>query len=293
MSNSRELGRRALRGSLEIRKRVLASKSQPICVYDVVEQLSLEVVFRPESSLGGMYDRSSQTILIPTHRPPGRQAFTCAHEVGHWFFGHGVAIDQIDDLERYHENQPEERLVDIFASYLLMPPWAVSEAFARRNWNPSNCTPNQLYIVAGQLGVGYGTLVQHLRHSLGLVSRSQAQSLLSTTPKELRCSFLGDHRARHLVIVDRSWTSVAVDLQVGDFAIVPTDTKLEGKSATISSSNEFGLLIEGRQPGISRLESHDASWAAFVRVSRRDFIGRSIYRHLEDPDVDDSSRSDF
>jgi hypothetical protein len=240
-----------------------------------------------------MYSGSSQTILIPTHRPPGRQAFTCAHEVGHWFFGHGAAIDQIDDLEQYHVNQPEERLVDIFASYLLMPPWAVTEAFVRRSLNPSNCTPNQLYVVAGQLGVGYGTLVQHLRYSLGLLSPSQAQSLLRTTPKELRRSWLGNDSTRHLVIVDLAWTRVAVDLQVGDLAIVPPGVKLEGKSAAIVNNHGLGLVIEGRQPGISRVESSDASWAVFVRVSRKDFIGRSIYRHLEDPDVDDSSRSDF
>lgn len=293
MGNGKEDARQALRGALEVRKRAFATKSQPICVYDTAEQLGLEVIFRPENSLGGMYAKASQVILVPAHRPPGRQAFTCAHEIGHWYYGHGAAIDEMDDLERYRENEPEERLVDIFASYLLMPQWAVNEAYERRGWSPSNCTPIQVYTVAGQLGVGYQTLVQHLRYSLRLISPTHAQQLLKTTPKQLRYSLLGSDIARHLVIADLAWNKVAIDLQVGELAILPTSTRLEGVSASVIGDHELGLIIEGRKPGIARAESHDRSWAAFVRVSRRDFTGRSIYRHLEDPDVDESSRTDM
>ena len=35
---------------------------------------------------------------------------------------------------------------------------------------------------------------------------------------------------------------------------------------------------------LARILATDGSWAAFVRISRRGFTGRSIYRHLEDPD---------
>jgi Zn-dependent peptidase ImmA (M78 family) len=293
MSNPQEIARRALRGALEIRRRVSASNSQPVCVYDIAEQLGIEVIFRPENSLGGLYNKTAQTILIPTHRPPGRQAFTCAHEIGHWFFGHGTGIDEINDLERYHEDQPNERLVDIFASYLLMPPWAVREAYTTRQWNIDNCTATQAYTIAGQLGVGYDTLVQHLRHSLRVISATHAQFLLETTPQKLRCSLLGSNRTRHLVIVDDRWSGVAVDLQVGDCAIIPTNVRLEGRSAAVVKPHKFGQLIEACKPGISRAESHDETWAVFIRVSRKDFIGRSTYRHLEDPDVDDGTGSDI
>ncbi len=293
MSKPQEMARQALRGALEIRRRVSASTSQPICAYDTAEQLGIEVIFRPENSLGGLYNKTAQTILIPTHRPPGRQAFTCAHEIGHWFFEHGTTLDEINDLDLYQEDQPRERLVNIFGSYLLMPPWAVRDAYARRRWNPSDCTPLQAYTVANQLGVGYETLVQHLRYSLSLLSPTHAQYLLETTPKELRSSLVGNDRARHLVIVDYAWAKVAVDLQVGDLAILPANVTLEGTSAAIVSNHELGQLIEARKPGISRAESYDQAWATFVRVSRKDFIGRSIYRHLEDPDVDDNTGIDI
>jgi Zn-dependent peptidase ImmA (M78 family) len=293
MSNGKGGARQALRGALEVRKLAFASKSEPICVYDTAERLGLEVIFRPENSLGGIYSKASQVILIPAHRPPGRQAFTCAHEIGHWYYGHGTGIDELDDLEQYSENKPEERLADIFASYLLMPPWAVNEAYTRRGWSPGNCTPIQIYTVAGQLGVGYQTLVQHLRYSLRLISPTNAQQLLKTTPKKLRCSLLGNDAIRHLLIVDSAWTKVAIDLQVGDLAILPTNVRLEGSSAHAVGNHTLGLIVEGRVLGVKRAESYDRSWAAFIRVSRKDFTGRSIYRHLEDPDDDESSGSDM
>lgn len=289
MTNPQETARQALRGALDVRKRISASVSQPICVYDTAEQLGIEVIFRPEISLGGIYNKTAETILIPTHRPPGRQAFTCAHEIGHWFFEHGTGIDEISELERFDETDPMERLVDIFASYLLMPPWAVRETYDKRQWKISNCTPQQTYTVAGQLGVGYETLVQHLRLSLDLISSRHAKELLKSTPKQLRRLILGNDSAPHLVIVDDSWSHVALDLRVGDVAIIPASTNLEGGSAAIVSSHELGQLIQARKPGISRVESYDQSLAFFIRVSRKDFIGRSIYRHLEDPDFDESA----
>ena len=135
--------------------------------------------------------------------------------------------------------------------------------------------------------------MQHLRYSLNLISPTHAEHLLDTTPKELRCSLFGNDRTRHLIIVDQAWEKVAVDLQVGDLAILPASVTLEGTSAAIVSQHDLGQLLEARKPGISRAESYDQSWAAFVRVSLRDFIGRSIYRHLEDPDVNNNTGSDI
>lgn len=288
MSDRKCIARIALRNALAMRRRVSVSKSQPICVYDLAEELGVEVIFRPENSLGGMYVKTSETILIPANRPPGRQAFTCAHELGHWLFGHGSRIDEIATLEQ-ESHDPEEQLANAFAGYLLMPPWAVREAFSRRNWVPQASKPLQIYTVAGQLGVGYETLVQHLYHSLKLLSVTQMEELLRSTPKQLRRSLLGHDNARHLIIVDSAWTKIAVDLQVGDFTILPASVTLEGSSTSIVGKHPLGTLVEARVSGITRVQDCSGSWAVFVRVSRKDFIGRSIYRHLEDPDVDHSS----
>ena len=102
------LARRALRGALETRRRVRASTLDPVCVYDLAEQLGIEVKFFAGNSFGGMYVKTSQTILVPSLRPPGRRAFTCAHEIGHWFFGHGTRIDRLGEIGRRSERKPEE-----------------------------------------------------------------------------------------------------------------------------------------------------------------------------------------
>ena len=250
-------------------------------------------MFRPESSLGGLYNKTTETILIPTFRPPGRQAFACAHEIGHWYFGHGTSIDAENGLEQCYQDESEEHLVDVFASYLLMPPWAVREMYKRRGWSVDRCTPLQAYTISWQLGVGYETLIHHLFHSLHMISWNHSQQLLRTTPQQLRSSLIGCLKTNNLAIVDHCWNQIALDLRVSDYAIVPANVKLEGRSVAVVSPHQLGQLIEAREPGIARAESFDQSWAMFVRVSRQNFIGRSIYRHLEDPDVDGTTGSDF
>ncbi|MHB8523786.1 MAG: ImmA/IrrE family metallo-endopeptidase [Limisphaerales bacterium] len=252
----------------------------------MAERLGVEVRFCGGDSFGGMYARVSNTILVPALRPPGRQAFTCGHELGHWFFGHGTHIDELKAVEHNSKAAPQERLANIYASYLLMPPWAVEDSFAKRCWKPSDCSPVEIYAVACQLGVGYETIVQHLRWSLALITSNRADELLKTSPKQLREYLLVPDRIRHLVVTDCAWTKIAVDLQVGDAALLPDNVKLEGKSAIILGKQQMGTLVEGCKPGITRAESCDNSWCAYIRVSRIDFVGRSTYRHLEDPDAD-------
>jgi hypothetical protein len=47
-----------------------------------------------------------------------------------------------------------------------MPKAAVVGGFSRRNWNAASSTPAQIYTIAGWLGVGYETLITHMRASL-------------------------------------------------------------------------------------------------------------------------------
>lgn len=281
--------RQALRGALEVRRLAGVAHSEPVCVYDLAERLGLGVQFKGGSSFGGLYVKSSETILVPALRPPGRQAFTCAHELGHWYFGHGSHIDELTDTERFNNADPKEYLANLFAGYFLMTPWAVKETFTKRHWSFTTCTPIQVYIVAVQLGVGYETLIQHLRWSLKLISSSQAESLLKVKPIEIRNSILKNYPTRYLVVADLNWTTVSIDLQVDDIAIVPQNIVLEGKSATIIGEHEMGTVLKGDFRGISRIESYDGSWAAFVRVAPKDFIGINAYRHLEDPDDNETT----
>jgi len=279
------LARRALRAALDTRRSTGEAKTDPICIYDVAERLGIEVRFCGGNSFGGLYAKTSQIILVPSLRPAGRQVYTCAHELGHWFFGHGSRVDELPDPTS--KGDPEEQLVDLYAGYLLMPPWAVEHALEARGWQPDGLTPLNAYTLSSQFGVGYETLIQHMSWSLSTLAESRASMLLKTSPKQLRLELLGDGRPRHLVVVDKAWRKVAADLQVGDVALIEANVTIEGRSARVAGRCGVGTLVEAIAPGISLAQSREAEWAVSVRVRRKDFEGRSIYRHLEDPDVNE------
>jgi Zn-dependent peptidase ImmA (M78 family) len=286
----RNIAREALRVALRVRRHAGINKALPICIYDLAERLGVEVKFVGGSSFGGMYEKTRQTILVPALRPPGRQAFTAAHELAHWAFEHGTRVDRIEDFESLTSVEPEERAANLFAGYLLMPLWAIEDAFFRRKWEPERSTPLQIYAIACQFGVGYRTLIQHLRWSLNMLSSDRAEELLRTSPKLLRQSLVGASAVRHLIVAGPGWISnVPIDLAVGDVAIVPRGVHVDGSCARVTARHDLGELIEAVSPGIGRAATEDDSWATFLRVARKEFTGRSIYRYMEDPDVNATS----
>lgn len=286
MSDWKALARLALRGALEIRRRGQIPKDAPVCVFDLAERIGLEVRFCAAASFEGMYAKGSSTILVPSLRPPGRQAFSGGHEMGHWYFGHGSRIDELPEFAPDDRNDPDEWVANLFAAYLLMPSWAVVASFQRRGLNSTTCSPSELYAVACELGVGYETLVQHLRWSLRLITSARADELSRSTPKAIREQIIGKVATRHLVVVGTEWIAGNVDLQVGHTALLPAGTVVEGTTVTVVGDVPAGRLVQGQKPGIARAFVEGTSWAKFLRVSRADFEGRSLYRHLEDPDVD-------
>ena len=262
---------------------------EPICVFDLAAKLKVEVRFVAGNSFGGMYAKDFEKILIPTKRPPGRQAFTCAHELGHWAFGHGTRVEDIDELDKGGSDDPDERMANVFASHLLMPEWAVEDAFRRRSLVPAQCGVMESYRIANQLGIGYETLVQHLRYGMKLIKDEQAERLLKATPKEIRANVLGTSDPRHLVIADQYWWRVPIDLTVGDALILPVNFQAEGQALRQIGMTFHGTWFEAVRPGYGRVLADDLGWSSFVRVARNDYVGRSKYRFLEDPDVDELS----
>ena len=284
----RNIATRGARGAVEVRYGLDLADEDPVCVYELAADLGVNVRFQGGNSFGGMYDNQSKTVLVPARHPPGRQAFTCAHELGHWYFGHGSRIDEVEEegSRLADRDLPEERLVNAFAAHLLMPLRAVKAAFRRRGWDPARSTPLQVYTVASQLGIGYSTLVYHLRSALCLIGSPHAEALLKTSPKKLRAELLGSDlpTTAHLVIADALWSRVAVDLRVGDVAILPAGVSLAGKSAALCGETGQGALVTALRPGLTQAQTPGAGWSAFLRVSRHGYVGLSKYRFLEEPD---------
>lgn len=274
----------SLRGDLGIKVQA------PAPIFDIIEKLGIQLRFMPILSLEGVYrGQSKPIILIASDRPPGRQAYTGAHELGHHIYGHGEAVDEASanaGQEPPASAGPEEYLADRFAGFFLMPKTAVKYGFRVRGWEPRECTPRQVYTVAGWLGVGYTTLIHHMRGSLGMLTYPQSVPLLKATPKDIRSSLLGREVRENLLVVGEKWTDRAVDVQVGDLMLLPSGVCYEADNLRVVEETERITLLSATEPGVGRVHRPESRWAAFVRVSRRNYVGLGPYRHWEDPDYE-------
>ena len=167
MNDRRAIARQAMVAALRTRLSAGYGLEHAVCVYDLAEKLGVEVRFLDLPSMEGMYSSTaSPTIIVSSLRPPGRRAFTCAHELGHHNRSNAVEIDELVEQWDRPRFDPREFAADCFAGALLMPKMAVSRAFAIRGWSMEDCTPEQAFMVAGYFSVGYTTLVHHLRSAL-------------------------------------------------------------------------------------------------------------------------------
>jgi Zn-dependent peptidase ImmA (M78 family) len=284
MMSREQLARVALRSALELRRKAGVSRDAPICIYDLAESLGVEVWFVGGASFAGMYPKGYERVFVPSERPPGRRSFTCAHELAHWLFDHGSRVEEMD-FDRDDHEVLEELLANTFASYLLMPRHAVADAFERRGVEPAAADPIDIYSVACQLGVGYETLLKQLRWSLNSLSSSRLTDLSAIPPKEIRRAVLGMATSGTLIMAGSAWRTVPIDLEVGDFAVLPYSIRLSGSSAGVVADCLYGTVVEAFRPGLTQAIIDDRDgFAAMIRVSRRQFTGRGAYRHLEDPD---------
>ncbi len=289
----RTLAREALLKSLDVRSEAGLSLNGPMDIYALCDHLGITVQFVP-FSMEGLYRRGHPPrILLSAMRPLVRRNYTCAHEVGHHVFGHGSTIDELTaELATPGTFQPAEFLVQTFAGFLLMPTLAIRKAFAQRGWSATSATPAQLATVAGSFGVGYSTLVDHLTYSLDLLPRARADQLRKVPPARIRRELLGTDSARPLVVVDAYWSLPTIDIEVGTHLLLPLGVEVEGDLLEYQAELLTGCLYVARKSGIARVDHEGTNWAAFVRISRFQYVGLSQYRHLEDSDDEDGEEAD-
>ncbi len=201
----KQLAQQALFKALQVRKEGHLELSDPICIYDLVEQFGVEIRFVSIPSMEGVYLKSSRPIIIlSSERPQVRQVYNCGHEFGHHVFNHGSRIDEfVEKKEMDRVFNPEEFLVECFSGFLLMPKMAVQNAFQVRNWAPNSATPVQIYTIAGLFGVGYSTLITHMQYSLRILNPSHAQKLNKIHPKQIKRELLGETTNSFFLVVDR------------------------------------------------------------------------------------------
>jgi len=286
MNRRHALAKLAAVQALRVRASVHVKPWDAIDIFDLTHQIGVEVRFAKIASMEGMYLRQdAPTILVASERPAGRQRFSCAHELGHHVFGDGSRVDELFDPKSKKELSEEEIRADMFAGMLLMPKSAVDRAFSSRKLNPETANPVEFFRVACALGVGYSTLARHLHYALRAITEERLAAIERCTPKKIREAVLGQSAAEELILVDDQWAGRPVDASVRDFLLFPQGSSAEGACFELRGNLKEGTLFQAVTPGVGRVES-PSGWAAFMRVSREHYEGRSIFRHLEEVEHD-------
>ena len=281
VQKKRELAKEALSLALKIRSDNNLELWNPISIFDLVEKLGVELFFTPIKSMEGLYiNNGSPTILLSSLRPPGRQVFTCAHELGHHFFKHKFKIDESGYYEAGSPNE-EESIANVFAGFLLMPKVAINHAFKKRDINITSATPLEYFLISKNFGVGYSTLINHMRWTLNLIDSKNASILLSNTPKKLKRMLIGKDITADVIKIDKNWFGRPIDICIDDLILFSEKVNFEGKCLEMLSESDLGNIYKGSKVGIGRL-SIGKKWTSFVRVSRKEYEGRNLYRHLEE-----------
>ncbi|MBD3343355.1 MAG: ImmA/IrrE family metallo-endopeptidase [Candidatus Lokiarchaeota archaeon] len=285
ISQRRKLARQALVKALQIRQAAKVKITDPICIYDFVERFGVEVRFESLPSMEGMYSKSPRPVIIlNVERPSVRIFYNCGHEFGHHVFNHGYKIDELIENRKHKNNfYPDEFLVDCFSGFLLMPKIALQNAFKIRNWEPNSLNSLQLYSLACYFGVGYSTLITHLRHALGILDPIIAQELIKYQPNKIKRDIIGEIEGENLIIIDQHWQKRPVDIQVGDLSIAPLGTFQEGNCVSKVQTNNQWEVFKGIKQGVGRLVNPKIKWSAFVRVTKKNYVGLGKYRHFEEP----------
>ena len=279
------LANQALRAAIATRTTAELNQHDPICIYGLAEAVGVTVRFN-NINMEGMYQRGARPrIHLSALRPLARRAYNCAHELGHHIFGHGLSIDELRKDAEHSWDDPKEFLADAFAGFTLMPVVGLRRAFATRYWAPETATAGQIFTIACNFGVGYGTLLTHLSVSVNMISRSRAAVLQRVTPKALRAEFLGHETLAPLLVGDCHRVATTLDAEVPMLVLLPPGTQTVGSCLAHERDLPNGRLFRASRPGIVQASAYDGRWTTFVRVASEAYVGLARYRHLkDDPD---------
>ena len=153
----------ATRHLLELR----ADNSQPIDIFQIIQDAGIWLMFQPLKNLYGAYipQQSSVGIIINSGHPLSLQRFTAAHEYAHYVLQHPLSLDDEGILQRAgNSSDPREVAADAFAANLLMPLHLVNRMLGRMGLSsrPSQLTDIQAYQLSLDLGVSYAAAVNQL-----------------------------------------------------------------------------------------------------------------------------------
>lgn len=227
MSRAHWLGRRrtALLEAAGLLEDLGVDQTQPIDVFRLIVQLDIWLTFVPlGTTLGACLPVGRGGIMITTRRQPAVQRYTAAHEIGHWILDHGHPW--IDDEEAIlRPSAPErERIAQLFAAYLVMPPPLVDATAAHHGIRAGQMPePPQAYSVARDMGVSYEAAVRQMAE-LDVISTQDRDRLLHVSPLAAKRALA--HGARPVVgnadvwPIDERWNGASLDVTTADEIVI-------------------------------------------------------------------------
>lgn len=251
--------------------------SAPICPFNLAEAMGIDVRFVKISSFEGMYLSDDLFILIGAERPEGRKVFTCAHEIGHHVLGHGTVIDEI--IESGSDKEIEKE-ADFFGGMLLMPDSLIKRIAKDLQIDFSNLDPEKLYIASRYIGASYIGLITHLYFNIKCITYAQYTQLKKNSVAAIKRNLSGEKVTGDVFVIGGWWKDKAIDMCVGDQILSDQPVNIEGSAIKSVDHDTYSKYV-ALEPGIAKI-STEGTWSAYVRVSRKNYIGMNQYRFEED-----------
>jgi Zn-dependent peptidase ImmA (M78 family) len=190
--------------------------------FRIAQSAGVIVMLRPLEKLFGAFIGENQPgILVNSERPAGLIQMTCAHELGHFFLGHGTTTD--DQLDYSNTASKKELEADWFAYSLIAPRWAVAKIMKRKGWSMADLArPFVLYQLALRLGISYKAAAWSLNR-LGLLERSIVDEALRVQPATIKRSLLArplENPQRDVWLLDEADRDLILEPRVDDQMLV-------------------------------------------------------------------------
>jgi hypothetical protein len=104
-----------------------------------------------------------------------------------------------------------------------------------------------------------------------------ADALKRASPKNIKAKLAPADLGNDIVVVDKHWTH-AVDLDIGETAIFPPGSVLEGSIAKVICESSDATYVRAVSRGIGRAIC--GRWAIHIRVMPAEYTGLARCRHL-------------
>jgi Zn-dependent peptidase ImmA (M78 family)/DNA-binding XRE family transcriptional regulator len=227
----------------ELRARLGLGQSPIPDLLSLIEsELRIRLFLLPlPSRISGAYayhDEIDACILINANHAPARQAWTAAHELGHFMTDRGKA-EVLDDEAR--EDDPAEQFANRFASALLLPAPAVRSRFRELTEAQGRFSPRALVYLALAFHVSVEAAARRLE---------QLRLLKKGTFEALRAAGLNASTVRGIAAEGGAGTSASAGMQ--RFLPRYTEVALDAYEQEMISEGELARMLR-----LGRIETRE------------------------------------